>query len=251
MLCAASDGGQFASRILEDAFGAGEFSVQDRRLATELTYGVVRREATLDAIIEAFVSRGRASVEPELWCLLRLGAYQLVFLSGVPTHAAVNETVALATVVGRARWTGFANGVLRSIARSIQGEPINQPNRHAVPIREGQYLGFDRDLFADPHEQPAEYFAAAFGFGVWAAQRWLERFGFERLLRMGFWFNAAALPCLRVNLLRVDRDVLLDDLSAAGIPAQRGTVAGIGPFGGIDSHHGVTRFQTGLVYRTR
>ncbi|QDT48627.1 Ribosomal RNA small subunit methyltransferase B [Symmachiella dynata] len=224
VLCAGLDGTQFASRLLEDALGMGDVSGQDRRLATELTYGVVRRERTLDAIIETFVSRGRASVEPELWCLLRLGAYQLIFLTGVPTHAAVNETVALASSVGRARWTGFANGVLRSMTRALTGEPVNEPGRRAVPLRDGDYLGFDRDLFADPHEQPAEYFAAAFGFGDWAAQRWLERFGFERLLKMGFWFNAAALPCLRVNLLRVDREVLLEDLSAAGVSASEGTL---------------------------
>ncbi len=222
VLCAALDGASFASRLLEEVLTSGDYSGQDRRLATELTNGVVRRERTLDTILETFVSRGRGGIEPELWCLLRLGVYQLVFLDGVPTHAAVNETVALAKSVGRGRWTGFANGVLRSISRAIARDVATEPARNAVPIRAGRFRSFDRRLFADPHQQPAEYFADAFGFTNWAAQRWFERFGWGRLLNLGFWFNAVPLPYLRVNLLKVDRDVLLEDLATAGIAATAG-----------------------------
>jgi len=223
LLCLALDGQRLPSRLLEKALSAEQrLSSQERGLTTELTLGVARRQRTLDEILERFVSRGQSSVEPELWCLLRLGAYQIVFLRGIPLHAAVNETVALCKSNGKNRWAGFANGVLRSIGRAMTEEVITTPQANAVPIQPGEYRVFDRDLFPDPATEPAEYFAAAFGFGRWSARRWEERFDFERLEQIGFWFNHPAPSYLRVNLLKVDREIFMEDLQSAGVEAALG-----------------------------
>jgi 16S rRNA (cytosine967-C5)-methyltransferase len=70
-------------------------STVDRALVTELFYGVLRHRAALDWRLAACSQRHLARLAPPTLTLLRLGAYQLLFLSRVPASAAVNETVAL------------------------------------------------------------------------------------------------------------------------------------------------------------
>ncbi len=109
-------------------------SKYDRPFISELVNGVVRRQATLDALLGAFVTRPRYSIEDQLWTLLQLGLYQLVFMHGVPPHAAVHETVELGRWAQQPRWCGFMNGVFRSIAREIADSFEETPSSSRVPV---------------------------------------------------------------------------------------------------------------------
>src|SRR5947199_2339675 len=93
----------FAWERLDDALRRTPLPPADRRLATELVYGTLRRRGSLDALLQAVIDRPRHRVEPWLWETLRLGAYQLAYLTHVPPHAAIFETVELARVRGQAR----------------------------------------------------------------------------------------------------------------------------------------------------
>lgn len=109
-------------------------SKYDRAFISEMVNGVVRRQATLDALLGAFVTRPRYSIEDQLWILLQLGLYQLVFMHGVPVHAAVHETVELGRWAQQPRWCGFMNGVLRSVAREIGDSFDETPSSSRVPV---------------------------------------------------------------------------------------------------------------------
>lgn len=109
-------------------------SKYDRPFISEMVNGVVRRQATLDALLGAYVTRPRYSIEDQLWTLLQLGLYQLVFMHGVPTHAAVHETVELGRWAQQPRWCGFMNGVFRSIARDIGESFEKTPASNRVPV---------------------------------------------------------------------------------------------------------------------
>jgi len=109
-------------------------SRMDRRLVSELVNGVVRREATLDAVLRHYIERPRFRMEPPLWTLLQLGVYQLVLMPGLPPHAAVDETVQLAHWLREPRWTSFLNGVLRSIARDVTDDFTDAPGEDTVPV---------------------------------------------------------------------------------------------------------------------
>lgn len=109
-------------------------SKYDRPFISELVNGVVRRQATLDALLGAFVTRARYSIEDQLWTLLQVGLYQLVFMHGVPVHAAVHETVELGRWAQQPRWCGFMNGVFRSIAREIDESFEDTPTASRVPV---------------------------------------------------------------------------------------------------------------------
>ncbi|WP_017622248.1 RsmB/NOP family class I SAM-dependent RNA methyltransferase [Nocardiopsis chromatogenes] len=87
---------------------------RDAALATELTYGTLRRQGTYDAVLDACIDRSLSSVDAEVLPLLRLGAHQLLG-TGIPPHAAVSATVNVARrSVGQHR-ARFANAVLRKV----------------------------------------------------------------------------------------------------------------------------------------
>jgi 16S rRNA (cytosine967-C5)-methyltransferase len=212
----------FVQELLDEHLSRSNLLPADRRLATQLTYGVLRRRGTLDALLRPCVSRRREQVEPWLWETLRLGTYQLALLSHIPPHAALFETVELANLAGKPRGKGFLNAVLRSVSSLISDQPAAGPAADALPLEGGQYRRLTRPVFPDPHVQPAEYLAAALSWPRWLATRWLERYGWEECLRLGFWFAGPAPLWLRCNTLRTDRDQFLAALAAANIRAEPG-----------------------------
>lgn len=220
--------GQFISQLLESVLWSAQVTdPAERRLATELANGIVRRQLTLDAILKKFVDRDQAHVEPRLWTLLRLGTYQLVLASGIKSHAAVDETVELARWCDEERWTGFLNGVLRSIDRSVVAAAeqtdtsgvVREHSPRAVPLDlepgesaepgEQRFRLLDREIFPGLHDIP-RFVSTAFGLPLWLVIRWERRFEREQLFRLASAFNYRPPLTLRVNPLRTTREELLD-----------------------------------------
>jgi 16S rRNA (cytosine967-C5)-methyltransferase len=222
VLCRWSERSGPAAQELEQRLASAELSASERGLAVELVHGVIRRRATLDALLAAHVQRPLEKVEIGALTLLRLGTYQLVFLSGAPAYAVVNETAELARRLGRPQWTGFVNGVLRSAGRALTDEYAASPASNAVPLADGRYRLVQGKVFPDPALDFAGYFAAAFGFPHWLVERWRRRFATAELARLGFWFDAPPRLSLRVNVLRTTRDAFLEALLSAGIAARAG-----------------------------
>lgn len=216
--------GTFAGDRLEELLRKRDVSPQDRRLAIELVFGVIRRQATLDTVIAPHVARPRRDVEAALWTLLRLGAYQLTFLSGMADHAAVNETVELAKRSNK-RWGGFVNAILRKVAGSLTDDVLSTPTADGIPLADGRFRLATTKLFADPDEDPSAYFADAYSFPQWLAKRWSGRFEADELFALGRHFNAPPRVTLRVNRLKSSVEQMLIELKAAGIKAKAGAHA--------------------------
>lgn len=102
--------GAFANLVLDAELKRSDLDDQDRRFATQLVYGTTRMRRACDFLIDRFVMR---DVDPPVRTLLRLGVYQLHYLS-TPDHAAVDATVSLAPKKVR----GFVNAILRKVARA-------------------------------------------------------------------------------------------------------------------------------------
>jgi 16S rRNA (cytosine967-C5)-methyltransferase len=194
----------------------------DRRLATQLVYGVLRRRGTLDWLLRPLVHREPHKVEPWLWEALRLGAYQLLLLTHIPPHAALFETVELAARWGQPRGKGFLNGVLRKIAALSTPDPAPGPAANALPLTDGNYRRLSRAALPDPTANPVEYLSAGYAWPPWLTARWFARFGYPECVRLGFWFAGPAPVWLRCNTLRTDRESLLQKLQEAGIAAEAG-----------------------------
>ena len=92
---------------------------RDRALAQRLSYGAVQRVRTLDHAIEKLGRRRVHRLDPPVRAALRLGAYQLGFVDGVPRYAAVNDSVELVRAAGLSRAVAFTNAVLRRLADGI------------------------------------------------------------------------------------------------------------------------------------
>jgi 16S rRNA (cytosine967-C5)-methyltransferase len=229
--------GVYVSQVLDDLFTQTPLLPRDRHLATELAAETLRRSLTLTTILKSYVSRPPETVDPEVWLLLQLGCCQLICLSQIPAHAAVNETVAMCERIGKDRARGFVNGILRTLQRElrISEEPaqdwtLSQLSRHSLPLLEirrpdqsHRRIEFARPVFASPSASPLEYVSQVTSLPAWLVQRWADQqFTPERLLQTGLWMTNPGRISLRVNLNQTTRPALLDILSQAQIAAVPG-----------------------------
>lgn len=194
----------------------------DRRLATNLAYGVLRRRGTLSWLVQPFVNRAPDQVEPWLWETLLLGAYQLTLLTQIPVHAALNETVELAAQFGVVRAKGFINGVLRACAALVTPDRADAPAANALPLEGGAYRRLAKGVLPDPAMRGVDYLARGFGLPLWLARRWSNRVGLEEAMRLGFWFAGPAPLTLRINPLRTTREQMMEALTKEGWDATTG-----------------------------
>jgi 16S rRNA (cytosine967-C5)-methyltransferase len=117
----------------EDAFAAAALDAEIRRrpqldprdigLATELVYGVLRTQASLDDRILALATRRSYATNPFVLAHLLMGAYSILYLDRVPVFAAVSEAVAGVRAAVGEKVAGFANAVLRRLAAELEGGP--------------------------------------------------------------------------------------------------------------------------------
>src|SRR5262245_531773 len=115
VLARVSDGG-YATLTLAGELARAELGDADRALATELVYGTLKHRLRLDRALAACAPRGIARLDERVLDALRLAAYQILLLR-VPDHAAVDDAVSAVTRVRGARLGGFANALLRRLAR--------------------------------------------------------------------------------------------------------------------------------------
>ncbi len=103
----------YANLALPSALDAAKLSDRDAGLATEITYGALRRQGSLDAVIDACVDR---ELDTRVRDVCRIGSYQLLFMR-IPSHAAVSESVDLARHVAGVGASKFVNAVLRRVSQ--------------------------------------------------------------------------------------------------------------------------------------
>jgi 16S rRNA (cytosine967-C5)-methyltransferase len=117
VILAVRESDAYANLLLPVKIGRAKLNEADAGLATELTYGTLRRQGYYDAIIALAAGRPVDKIDPPILDVLRLACHQLLSMR-VKDHAAVDESVELAKTVGSRSAVGFVNGVLRTITRS-------------------------------------------------------------------------------------------------------------------------------------
>jgi 16S rRNA (cytosine967-C5)-methyltransferase len=164
---------------------------RDRAFVTELVYGTVRMRRTLDFLLARVASRPIDKLDPDVRAALRMGAFQL--FTGMSPHAAVGETVGV--VSERAR--GFANGVLRSLARS--GPPWSLPS--------GDDVGSIGTRTSHPD---------------WIVQQFIDELGPDDALATLELDNEPPTVTLRVNPIRTTTDAVAAELRTQGMEVEPG-----------------------------
>jgi 16S rRNA (cytosine967-C5)-methyltransferase len=152
-----TDEDAYSTRVLPALLARSRLAPRDRALATELALGTLRHIPGLDRAIGQRASRSVARMSPGARAALRLGAYQLLFMR-IPRHAAVSESVDLATP----RERGFVNAILRKIADDPPTPPTGATDED-VFIRTGMSPWAVRELRRILGDDEAEVAAEAFG----------------------------------------------------------------------------------------
>ena len=174
----------------------------DRSFVTELVYGTEKWKLKIDWIIQQFSNIKLKKISPWLLNVLRLGTYQIIFMSKVPESAACNESVELAKKYGHKASSGFVNGVIRNIARSKNN--IKYPDRN---IDFAEYLSI---MYSHPKPM-TEKFLKLFG----------EEFT-ESLLKAN---NEIPVMTARANTLKITPEQLVECFLKEGIEAHKGKFA--------------------------
>jgi 16S rRNA (cytosine967-C5)-methyltransferase len=169
---------------------------RERGLLLEIAAGVLRWQRALDACLASCSKRPVADLEAGVRAVLRSGAYQLLHLDRIPSHAVVHEAVNTVRALGHARAAGFVNAVLRALTRK-------------------------RDAALPPRDQVLEYLGITLSHPDWLVKRWLDRYGFEATEAWCRFNNERS-----VVSVRPAPGVSVDDLAARleteGIAARRG-----------------------------
>lgn len=182
--------GAFASALL--ATLDIDMRSDDRALCNELVLGVLRRQLWLDRVIEYFSGRKIESLDTPVRLALRLGLYQLRYLSRVPAAAAVNESVNLMHAAHVRSAASFVNAVLRRATR----EP-------------------DYDPAADI-EDPVRRIAIETSHPVWLIERWDRLFGVAETESFARANNERAPVAFRFTSKATKSEHVLDELRDAG-----------------------------------
>lgn len=167
----------YSNLLLHHHLSKSQLKTVDKRLVTELVYGVIQRLSTLDWLINQLVKKGVASLEPWVKQTLRLGLYQLMYLDRIPPRAAVFETVSLAKKRGHAGIAKLINGVLRAYLRKK-----------------------DEITFPD--------LATKYAFPPWLVKRMISAFGQSTAEAMMGTSLRPPKVSIRVNCLRTDHATL-------------------------------------------
>lgn len=203
----------FADIALEHALERARLDPRDAALCAEIVFGTLRWRRHLDWRLTPHLNRPLAKLDPWVRALLRLTAYQLIFLDRVPRWAAVDEAVSVARLKSKVPGPAeFVNAVLRSFTRA-SGPPRLPAN-------------------------PIEAAGVRWSFPDWIAARWIARYGMEEAERLMAALNERPPVTIRANTLRITREDLaarLRDeelaetdptaLAPEGLTVRRGAIA--------------------------
>lgn len=204
--------GAFADVALDKVLQNANLSNLDRGLLTELVYGSVRRQRTLDALIDQLAKKPASKQPNDLRTILHLGLYQLRYLSQIPPSAAVNSTVELAKENHFSGLTGFVNGLLRQYIRFAEAEEQRSRGELSIPMS---------NAALKLPENPVERLGILHSFPDWIVKVWLEQLGDAETEQLCEWMNNSPTMDLRVNILRTSIEEVEAAMQSAGVSVSR------------------------------
>lgn len=210
-----NEDGAWSDGALHYYLGRAGLSPRDAALATRLSYGVLQNRAMCDFYLARFSSVRLKKIDARVLEALRMGVYQLTMMDRIPAHAAVGETVTLIERYAHAsaRTTGFANGVLRTIARAVE--------TNTLPV-----------LNCNEKES---YYALRYSHPEWLVRAWSAQLGQKATGRLCEADNATAPLSLRISGDKITRQEAIAALEAAHFePRAHETIGNIVLCGGGD-----------------
>ena len=184
---------------------------RDRALLLEVVSGTLRMRAALDHQLALRLSRPIGRLDGMVRDILRMSAFQLMYLTRTPSSAVINDAVDLTRRGGMTSATGLVNAVLRSLNRDRQ--------KLTWPARPADAAGA---------EAMAGYFSVVHSHPEWLVARWLGRYGAADTERWLTFNNHGPALCLVPNRALASREALEEELKSDGVDTQRTTRASHG-----------------------
>ena len=188
--------GAWADAALQAQLRRDGIAGLDAALCSRLVYGVLQNQLLLDHYIGAFCCQRPDHLQPPLLDILRLGAYQILYLDKVPDRAAVSESVELAKHFKRGQAAGLVNAVLRKLAQNKNDLP---------PI---------------PDRDEIRYLSIRYSHPRWLVKRLLPALGRDETEAFLAANNSVAPLTVQVNPLKTSAETLLTELREAGVTAR-------------------------------
>ena len=156
-LLALEKGGEYSHRMIRAVLDKYDYlDIRDKSFIKRLTEGTIERQIELDYYLDAVSSLPVKKMKPLIRCLLRMSAYQLIYMDSVPDSAVCNEAVKLAGKKGFRTLKGFVNGVLRNLSE----------RKGKFPLPDGK-------------REPARFLSVKYSMPLWLAELWLSEYGRE------------------------------------------------------------------------
>jgi len=163
---------------------------KDIRLIGEIVNGVIKRKLTLDYIISLHSSTKLKKISPYVLNVLRIGAYQLLFMDKIPPSAAVDECVKAIKKSSVSRLSGYVNAVLRAVKK---------------------------DDLLNLSDENAENLSIKHSYPLWLVKRWEREFGLDFTKELLVSLNKKSPLYIRCNTLVNSLEEFKDNLNNAQI----------------------------------
>lgn len=217
----------YSNIVIDKTIRKSALTPKDAALATAIFYGVLERRITLDYVLDHFSNLPINSLSTEVRNILRIAAYQILYLEKIPHSAAVNEAVNSASGNRKLeKAKGFINGVLRSLVRNLDQLP--KP---------------------DEKRSPMKAMSVQYSIPQWILQLWKDSYGEKHLKAMVQSFQEKAPVYARVNTTKITTETLLEQLHQEGVTADRAPLVPDAIFlkggGAVDE---LESFQKGLFH---
>jgi len=189
--------GKYANISLKENLRKWQLTGRDAAFVTQLVYGTLEKQISIDYFLLKFANMKR--VNPWIENILRMGAYQILFLESVPDFAACNEAVKLCEARGLGALKGFVNGTLRNLSKN-------------------------KETFLQPENQltEAENLSLLYSYPLWLVEQWIKDYGLtvtEEILRT---VDTGNYTTIRVNNLNMSKDLLKKELEQCVNDVQNG-----------------------------
>ena len=193
VLVSCRSNGAWADAALKAQISRDCLSGPDAALCSRIVYGVMQHQMLLDFYIGAYCSQKPDHLQPPLLEILRIGAYQILYLDKIPDSAAVNTSVELAKLSKRGQASGLVNAVLRKLSQNKETLP-------SIP---------DRD--------EVQRLSIQYSYPKWLTKRMVKLLGREEAERFLASNNQIAPLTIQVNPLKTTTETLMAELRQAGV----------------------------------
>lgn len=191
--------GAYSNIALDLLLSKNLTDTRDRSFVSNLFYGVTERKLTLDYQIKLYLDKPLNKMKKEALTIIRMGAYQILFMDKVPSSAAVNESVKIAKKNG----LSFASGLINAVLRKISEKGLKLPE----------------------NKNSAEFLSVEYSCPEWLINKWIKEYGRDDTVGILRSSLGASENYIRVNTVLTDENSLADIMEKEGITCEKTDIA--------------------------